>query len=202
MMLMLLALQCNWLNGAVDCNLMAKSSQLQGPSREKPLEAFPEICSTYWWCSEVGRTEKFGALCAGARSARDPMVFQWFPMVANHWSNNGMVTIHRYGLVTFLSILHWPYFTLVKKWTLQCIWDNNTWFHMFSTTISVFNSNFCPYFHCPTFVSCTDTIQSIISWVLLTACNTSILFALSTKPTSNINNIGGWPNRQQQINQK
>ena len=25
--------------------------------------------------------------------------FQWFPMVANHWSNDGMVTIHRYGLV-------------------------------------------------------------------------------------------------------
>ena len=25
------------------------------------------------------------------------MVFQWFPMVANHWSDNGMVTIHRSG---------------------------------------------------------------------------------------------------------
>ena len=30
------------------------------------------------------------------------MVFQWFPMVANHWSNDGMVTIHRSGL--FLSV--------------------------------------------------------------------------------------------------
>ena len=29
----------------------------------------------------------------------DPMVFQWFPMVANHWSNDGMVTIHRRGLI-------------------------------------------------------------------------------------------------------
>ena len=28
----------------------------------------------------------------------DSMVFQWFPMIANHWSNDGMVTIHRYGL--------------------------------------------------------------------------------------------------------
>ena len=28
------------------------------------------------------------------------MVFQWFPMVANHWSDNGMVTIHRSGLLT------------------------------------------------------------------------------------------------------
>ena len=28
----------------------------------------------------------------------DPMVCQWFPMVANHWSIDGMVTIHRYGL--------------------------------------------------------------------------------------------------------
>ena len=27
------------------------------------------------------------------------MVFQWFPMVANHWSDDGMVTIHRSGLV-------------------------------------------------------------------------------------------------------
>ena len=26
------------------------------------------------------------------------MVFQWFPMVANHWSYDGMVTIHRSGL--------------------------------------------------------------------------------------------------------
>ena len=29
----------------------------------------------------------------------DTMVFQWFPMVANHWSDDGMVTIHRSGLV-------------------------------------------------------------------------------------------------------
>ena len=28
----------------------------------------------------------------------ETMVFQWFPMVANHWSNDGMITIHRYGL--------------------------------------------------------------------------------------------------------
>ena len=26
------------------------------------------------------------------------MVFQWFPMLANHWSDDGMVTIHRSGL--------------------------------------------------------------------------------------------------------
>ena len=30
----------------------------------------------------------------------DTIVFQWFPMVANHWSNDGMGTIHRYGLLT------------------------------------------------------------------------------------------------------
>ena len=28
------------------------------------------------------------------------MVFQWFPMVANHWSDDGMVTIHRSGLLS------------------------------------------------------------------------------------------------------
>ena len=27
------------------------------------------------------------------------MVFQWFSMVANHWSDDGMVTIHRSGLM-------------------------------------------------------------------------------------------------------
>ena len=32
------------------------------------------------------------------RQPLDTMVFQWFPMVANSWSNNGMVTIHRHGL--------------------------------------------------------------------------------------------------------
>ena len=32
------------------------------------------------------------------RQPLDTMVFQLFPMVANHWSNDGMVTIHRYGL--------------------------------------------------------------------------------------------------------
>ena len=30
------------------------------------------------------------------------MVFQWFPMVANHWSNDGIVTIHRSGLAQAL----------------------------------------------------------------------------------------------------
>ena len=30
------------------------------------------------------------------------MVFQWFPMVANHWSDNGMVTIHRSGLNIYM----------------------------------------------------------------------------------------------------
>ena len=29
----------------------------------------------------------------------DTMVFKWFSMVPNHWSDDGMVTIHRSGLV-------------------------------------------------------------------------------------------------------
>ena len=32
------------------------------------------------------------------RQPLDTMVFQWFSMVANHWSDDGMVTIHRSGL--------------------------------------------------------------------------------------------------------
>ena len=31
------------------------------------------------------------------------MVFQWFPVVANHWSTDGMVTIHRYGLMNIVQ---------------------------------------------------------------------------------------------------
>ena len=37
------------------------------------------------------------------RQPLDTMVYQWFPMVANHWSNDGMVTIHRYGLFVCIS---------------------------------------------------------------------------------------------------
>ena len=33
------------------------------------------------------------------RQPLEAMVFQWFPMVGNHWSNDGMVTIHRCGLL-------------------------------------------------------------------------------------------------------
>ena len=33
------------------------------------------------------------------------MVFQWFPMVGNHCSNDGMVTIHRRGLITTIVII-------------------------------------------------------------------------------------------------
>ena len=36
----------------------------------------------------------------------ETMVFQWFPMVANHWSNDGMVTIHRRGLSPTLPQMH------------------------------------------------------------------------------------------------
>ena len=32
-----------------------------------------------------------------------PMEWRWFSMVCNHWSNNGMVTIHRFGLLEFLK---------------------------------------------------------------------------------------------------
>ena len=37
------------------------------------------------------------------------MVFQWFPMVANHWSDDGMVTIHRSGLMPFGNKFSCPY---------------------------------------------------------------------------------------------
>ena len=46
------------------------------------------------------------------RQPLDTMVFQWFSMVANHWSNDGMVTIHRSGLnpsmqCGMIPLQHW-----------------------------------------------------------------------------------------------
>ena len=32
-----------------------------------------------------------------------PMEWRWFSMVCNHWSNDGMVTIHRCGLISGAS---------------------------------------------------------------------------------------------------
>ena len=43
------------------------------------------------------------------RQPLDTMVFQWFPMVANHWSDDGMVTIHRSGL------------RLLEEWEIQVL---------------------------------------------------------------------------------
>ena len=61
----------------------------------------------------------------------DPMVFQWFPMVANHWSNDGMVTIHRYGLQYMLNIAQCTCTHLLKgrahiKWSknLRISWQS------------------------------------------------------------------------------
>ena len=39
------------------------------------------------------------------RQPLDTMVFQWFPMVANHWFNDGMVTTHCYGTTHCILIL-------------------------------------------------------------------------------------------------
>ena len=50
----------------------------------------------------------------------DPMVFQWFPMVVNRWSNNGMVTIHRYGLLPFLHINSTDQASLISGAIVDC----------------------------------------------------------------------------------
>ena len=59
------------------------------------------------------------------------MVFQWFLMVANHWSNDGMVTIYRYGLQYMLNIAQCTCTHLLKgrahiKWSknLQISWQS------------------------------------------------------------------------------
>ena len=58
------------------------------------------------WKTSIGIncfTMVFGPATIGAdgfevRQPLDTMVFQWFPMEGNHWSNDGIVTIHRRGL--------------------------------------------------------------------------------------------------------
>ena len=63
------------------------------------------------------------------------MVFQWFlvtktiasngfpmvPMVANHWSDDGMVTIHRSGLnatvaAEDMTMPYWQFHSVLAKW--------------------------------------------------------------------------------------
>ena len=56
-----------------------------------PLETM--VFQWFWVWQTIG-TDGFSMVFS-----LETMVFQWFPMVANHWSNDGMVTIHRYGLV-------------------------------------------------------------------------------------------------------
>ena len=56
-----------------------------------PLETM--VFQWFWVWQTIG-TDGFSMVFS-----LETMVFQWFPMVANHWSNDGMVTIHRRGLL-------------------------------------------------------------------------------------------------------
>jgi len=58
-----------------------------------PLETM--VFQWFWVWQTIG-TDGFSMVFS-----LETMVFQWFPMVANHWSNDGMVTIHRRGLTTY-----------------------------------------------------------------------------------------------------
>ena len=60
-----------------------------------PLETM--VFQWFWVWQTIG-TDGFSMVFS-----LETMVFQWFPMVANHWSNDGMVTIHCYGLLIELS---------------------------------------------------------------------------------------------------
>ena len=51
-----------------------------------------------------GFTMVFGSNGFIVRRPLDTIVFQWFPMVAYHWSDDGMVTIHRSGLLSCLVV--------------------------------------------------------------------------------------------------
>ena len=58
----------------------------------------------------------FQWFCSPATIAPDG--FQWFSMVANHWSNDGMVTIHCYGLLKTFKDLSAPEQTCAAIWSL------------------------------------------------------------------------------------
>ena len=45
------------------------------------------------------------------------MVFQWFPMVANHWSDDGMVTIHLSGLTSAVASVYLPPSSSTLRWS-------------------------------------------------------------------------------------
>ena len=45
----------------------------------------------------VGQQCALAGIDEGGGNKSRARFFQWFPMVANHWSNDGMVTIHRHG---------------------------------------------------------------------------------------------------------
>ena len=65
-----------------------------------PLETM--VFQWFWVWQTIG-TDGFSMVFS-----LETMVFQWFPMVANHWSNDGMVTIHRRGLlITHRPTLPW-----------------------------------------------------------------------------------------------
>ena len=71
-----------------------------------PLETM--VFQWFWVWQTIG-TDGFSMVFS-----LETMVFQWFPMVANHWSNDGMVTIHRRGLMTRFSCqIAW---VVVQNW--------------------------------------------------------------------------------------
>ena len=43
------------------------------------------------------------------------MEWSWFSMVCNHWSNDGMVTIHRCGLYIFQNLSHYNWWFASAK---------------------------------------------------------------------------------------
>ena len=88
-----------------------------------PLETM--VFQWFWVWQTIG-TDGFSMVFS-----LETMVFQWFPMVANHWSNDGMVTIHRYGLQYMLNIAQCTCTHLLKgrahiKWSknLRISWQS------------------------------------------------------------------------------
>jgi len=83
-----------------------------------PLETM--VFQWFWVWQTIG-TDGFSMVFS-----LETMVFQWFPMVANHWSNDGMVTIHRRGLCGSVWPLAFPtcppYLTIPVCQTFSWMW--------------------------------------------------------------------------------
>ena len=80
----------------------------------------------------------------------DSMVFQWFPRVANHSSNDGLVAIHRYGLNGAIWRLFHSKFSFQELMVSHSCSQNWSWLDSMKTSFGSSQN----WFHVITAVHC------------------------------------------------